>query len=199
MNEPVSNLETEEPGPLSQLIREAKKGDLNSCRKIYELYARKVLNFIYRMAASVEEAEDLTQETFLTVFQKLGALKDDSKFEPWLFRVARNHVYQRYRSRPPVGVSIDIQDDEGREVTQLADGRKTPDQAFQSGELERVVQKAIRSLPEKYREVFVLSAIQQLSYRKIAEIVGRSLASVKTDIHRARLQVRRQVKEYLGA
>jgi len=199
LDEPVSNLETEEPAPLSRLIREAKKGDLNSCQKIYELYARKVLNFIYRMAASVEEAEDLTQETFLTVFHKLGTLKDDSKFEPWLFRVARNYVYQRYRSRPPVGVSIDMQDDEGREVTQLADGRKTPDEAFQSGELERVVRKAIRSLPEKYREVFVLSAIQQLSYREIAAIVGRSLASVKTDIHRARLQVRRQVKEYLGA
>lgn len=201
MNEPVSSLETdaEEQAPLSRLIREAKKGDLKSCQKIYELYARKVLNFIYRMAASVEEAEDLTQETFLTVFQKLGTLKDDSKFEPWLFRVARNYVYQRYRSRPPVGVSIDIQDEEGREVTQLADGRKTPDEAFQSGELERVVQKAIRALPEKYREVFVLSALQQLSYRRIAAIVGRSLASVKTDIHRARLQVRRQVKEYLGA
>jgi len=59
------------------------------------------------------------------------------------------------------------------------------------------VEGAIGSLPEKYREVFVLSAIQHLSYQEIADIVGRSLASVKTDIHRARLAVRRQVKDYL--
>jgi RNA polymerase sigma-70 factor (ECF subfamily) len=172
---------------------------LDSYRKIYELYARKVLNFIYRMAASTEEAEDLTQETFLTVYQKLGSLKDNSKFEPWLFRIARNYVYQRYRSRPPASVSIDVQDDEGHEINELADERKNPDEEFQSGELERVVQKVISALPEKYREVFILSAIQHLSYQQISEIVGRSLASVKTDIHRARLQVRKQVKEYLRA
>ncbi|PYV01253.1 MAG: hypothetical protein DMG10_18250 [Acidobacteria bacterium] len=55
----------------------------------------------------------------------------------------------------------------------------------------------MNSLPEKYREVFVLSAIQQLSYNEIADIVGRSLPSVKTDIHRARLEVRKKVKHYL--
>jgi RNA polymerase sigma-70 factor (ECF subfamily) len=60
-----------------------------------------------------------------------------------------------------------------------------------------VVQDVINSLPEKYREVFVLSAIRRLSYLEIAEIVGRSLPSVKTDIHRARLEVRKLVKDYL--
>lgn len=201
MNKPDSSLETgsESSALLFQYVQEAKRGDLDSYRKIYELYARKVLNFIYRMAASTEEAEDLTQETFLTVYQKLGSLKDNSKFEPWLFRIARNYVYQRYRSRPPASVSIDVQDDEGHEINELADERKNPDEEFQSGELERVVQKVISALPEKYREVFILSAIQHLSYQQISEIVGRSLASVKTDIHRARLQVRKQVKEYLRA
>jgi RNA polymerase sigma-70 factor (ECF subfamily) len=182
---------------LGQWLKNAKKGDIEAYQKIYETFARKVLNFIYRMINSVEEAEDLTQETFVTVFQKLGTLKDDSKFEPWLFRIARNYVYQRYRSRPPASVSIDEVNDEGQALTELVDERKNPDEAFQARELEDVVQEVISALTEKYREVFVLSAIQHRSYQEIAEIVGRSVPSVKTDIHRARLEVRRKVKDYL--
>jgi len=189
--------QTVDPEILVQWITRAKRGDIGSFQKIYDSFARKILNFIYRMVSSVEEAEDLTQETFVTVYQKLGSLKDNSRFEPWLFRIARNYVYQKYRSRPPTTVSIDIRDEDGRAIHLLADGRKTPDEVFQAGELGSVVHQVIQELPGKYREVFILSAIQRKSYREIAEIVDRSLASVKTDIHRARLQVRKQVKEYL--
>ena len=184
-------------GLLVQWIKKAKKGDLESYQKIYDLFARKVLNFIYRMVNSVEEAEDLTQETFVTVYQKLESLKDNDKFEPWLFRIARNYVYQKYRSRPPATISVDATDDEGQEIIQLADERKNPDQEYQASELRDVIQSVVADLPEKYREVFVLSALKRLRYEEIAEIVGRSLPSVKTDIHRARLEVRKKVKDYL--
>jgi len=188
---------TVDPAALVCWIKKAKRGDLGAYQKIYDLFARKVLNFIYRMVNSVDEAEDLTQETFIAVYQKLESLKDNSKFEPWLFRIARNFVYQKYRTRAPATVSVDALDDDGQPVTQLIDARKNPDEAFQAQELENVVQDVINSLPEKYREVFVLSAIRRLSYLEIAEIVGRSLPSVKTDIHRARLEVRKLVKDYL--
>jgi RNA polymerase sigma-70 factor, ECF subfamily len=186
------------PATLKQWVGKAKKGDLASYEYIYGAFGRKVLNFIYRMVNSPEEAEDLTQETFVAVYQKLATLKDNGKFEPWLFRIARNFVYQRYRTHPPASVSIDELDEDGQAVTQLVETRKNPDEAFQSGELEDVVSGVIASLPEKYREVFVLSALQHLSYEQIAEIVGRSLPSVKTDIHRARLEVRKRVKDYLN-
>ncbi len=186
-----------DPAILAHWIGQAKKGDIGAFQKIYDQFARKVLNFMYRMVASVEEAEDLTQETFITVYQKVNSLKDDAKFEPWLFRIARNFAYQRYRRRTPATVSVDIQDEDGRNATELVDQGKDPHEVFQAGELKRVVQGVISALPEKYREVFILSAIHHLSYQEIADIVGRSLPSVKTDIHRARLQVRKQVKEYL--
>ncbi len=186
-----------DPANLMQLIRRAKKGDILAYQEIYGVFARKVLNFIYRMVNSPEEAEDLAQETFVAVYQKIGTLKDDSKFEPWLFRIARNFVYQRYRTRSPSTVSIDALDENGQQVTQLVDTRKNPDEAYQTIELEDVVADVIAGLPEKYREVFILSALQHLSYQQIAEIVGRSLPSIKTDIHRARLEVRKRVKEYL--
>jgi RNA polymerase sigma-70 factor (ECF subfamily) len=186
-----------EPTLLANWIEQAKKGDIGAFQRIYDLCSRKVLNFIYRMVASVEEAEDLTQETFVTVYQKLGSLKDDAKFEPWLFRIARNYVYQKYRRRTPTTISVDSRDEAGRTASELVDERKGPQEALQAGELGRIVHSVILDLPEKYREVFVLSVIQHRSYQEIAEIVGRSLASVKTDIHRARLQVRKRVKEYL--
>ena len=82
-------------------------------------------------------------------------------------------------------------------MTELVDGRKNPDEEYQTQELEGVITNVIADLPEKYREVFVLSALQHLSYQQIADIVGRSIPSVKTDIHRARLEVRDGVKKYL--
>jgi RNA polymerase sigma-70 factor (ECF subfamily) len=182
---------------LEKLIKGAKGGDVSAFQEIYEAFARRILNFIFRMVNSQEEAEDLTQETFVAVYQKLGSLKDNSKFEPWLFRIARNFVYQRYRERSPSTISMDALDEDGRMVTQVADVRKNPDEAFQSGELEVIVADVIADLPEKYREVFVLSALQGLSYQQIADIVGHSLPSVKTDIHRARMEVRERVKDYL--
>jgi RNA polymerase sigma-70 factor, ECF subfamily len=188
---------TVDPAALIQWIRKAKKGDVESYQKIYEVFARRILNFIHRMVRSPEEAEDLAQETFVTVYQKLGTLKDASKFEPWLFRIARNFVYQRYRTGSSAIVSIDAPDENGQVAIELADTRKDPDEAFQKNELEGVVANAIAELPEKYREVFILSALQQLSYQQIAEVVERSLSSVKTDIHRARLEIRKRVKDYL--
>jgi RNA polymerase sigma-70 factor, ECF subfamily len=188
---------TVDPAALIQWIRKARKGDVESYQKIYEVFARRVLNFIHRMVNSPEEAEDLTQETFVAVYQKLGTLKDASKFEPWLFRIARNFVYQRYRTRSSSTVSIDAVDENGQVAIELEDTRKDPGEAFQHNELEDVVANAIASLPGKYREVFVLSALQQLSYQQIAEVVERSLPSVKTDIHRARLEIRKRVKDYL--
>ena len=189
--------DTVHPAILIRWIEKAKKGDIGSYQKIYDLFARKVLNFIYRMVGSADQAEDLTQETFVAVYQKLGSLKDNTKFEPWLFRIARNFVYQSYRSRSPATVSINANEEVGQAAMQIADARKDPDQSFQARELKEVVAGIIADLPEKYREVFALAAIRRLRYQQIAEIVGRSLPSVKTDIHRARLEVRKRVKDYL--
>jgi len=167
--------------------------------RLYEIYSRKILNYLYRMTGSREEAEDLAQDTFVLAFKKLDSLKDPTKFQSWLFRIGQNNVYQKYRGKKPQLESIDREESaELSDLQKSATPPKSPEDSVLSEELERLIEDAIAELPEKYRAVFVLSAVQRLSYLEISEIVDRSLASVKSDIHRARVAVRDRVKDYLG-
>lgn len=190
------------PIPLDQveaLVSRAQKEDVEAFQSLYEAYSRKILNYLYRMTRSRSEAEDLAQDTFILAYRNIKALKDPRKFQSWLFRIAQNNVYQKYRGKKPRLESIDQEEStELSDVQRLATPRNSPEQNVMSGELEDMIEDAIAALPEKYRTVFVLSAVQKLSYQEISEIVDRSLASVKSDIHRARVEVRDKIKSYLG-
>jgi RNA polymerase sigma-70 factor (ECF subfamily) len=186
-------------GSLRNLVARSKRGDVDANRELYVLYGRKILNYLFRMTSSRELAEDLAQETFIQAFRKIGSLRDPERFQSWLFRIAQNKVYQEFRGRKPRVESIDREDSpELSDLQKLATSQPGPEGQVLSLELEKVIQQAIEELPEKYRTVFVLSAIQKLSYLEISKIVKRSLASVKSDIHRARVAVRDKIKDYLG-
>jgi len=184
---------------LTELVSKAQRGEVDSFQNLYKIYSRKIANYLFRMTGSREESEDLAQDTFIQAYKKLSSLRKPLKFQSWLFRIAQNNVFQKYRGRQPVIESID-QDDltEWSELQQLTTPQMEPEAAALSVELEGVIARAISQLPEKYRTVFVLSAIQRISYQEISEIVKRSLASVKSDIHRARIVVREKVKEYMS-
>lgn len=172
---------------------------MGAFQELYGLYAKKILNYVYRMTGSREEAEDLTQDTFVLAFRNVHSLNDNRKFQSWLFRIAQNNIYQKYRSRTPRLESIDqTVGDEVPEAQKIPSPTKGPEERILSKELHKVIQEVIDELPEKYKQVFVLSAIHKMSYQEIADIVGRSLASVKSDIHRARVEVRNKIKKYLG-
>lgn len=184
---------------LDRLIARVKKGEKEAIEEVYAIYGGKILNYIYRMTRSRAEAEDLTQETFVAAFTKIHSLKENRKFQSWLYRIAQNNVYQKFRTRPPQHESIDAEEGlESLDLQKMIVTAKDPEARIVSEELVEIIEQVIDSLPQKYRDVFVLSAIHKFSYKEISEIVGRSLASVKSDIHRARLQVRDKVKSYLG-
>ena len=184
---------------LDRLIARVKSGEVAAFEEVYFIYGKKILSYIYRMTGSRADAEDLTQETFVSAFHKIGTLKENRKFQSWLYRIAQNKVYQGFRTRPPHHESIDANEGlDASDMRRLTSSMKNPESSIMSKELQEVVQGVINSLPEKYREVFVLSAVHKLRYQEISRIVGRSLASVKSDIHRARLRVRDKVKAYLG-
>ncbi len=184
---------------LDELISRVKNGEVDAFQRVYELYGRKIVNYIYRMTGSRAEAEDLTQDTFVLAYKKIQSLKENRKFQSWLYRIAQNNVYQKYRGKRPHFESIDQEEGPGLgEVQNLPSSTKSPEERVLSEELQQVVHSVINELPEKYKEVFVLSALHKLSYQEISDIVGRSLASVKSDIHRARVTVRDKIKKYLG-
>jgi RNA polymerase sigma-70 factor, ECF subfamily len=173
---------------------------LDSCRWIHEHFAGRILNFIYKMVDSREDAEDLTQDVFLRAFRELKSLVDEQAFDSWIYRIARNEVYQSFRKRRPERDLRDVplENEEGP-VFDPADVRPTPQDTFLQTELGTRIRTVLQSLPPKLREVFVLAVIHDKSYAEISEIVGRSLLSVKTDIFRARQFARKSLEHYLEA
>ncbi len=183
---------------LCQLVEEGKRGETAALRAIYDEFGARIFNFLSRVLGSRDDAEDVAQQTFLIAFRQLGTLRDAGQLESWIYRIARNEVYQRFRKK-----KVDSLDDEdsNSDVRGLADNslRAQPERALLNRELGQVLQSVLDALPVKLREVFVLAVVQEMSYQSIAEIVGRSLLSVKTDIYRARLQVKQELRKYLGA
>jgi RNA polymerase sigma-70 factor (ECF subfamily) len=181
-----------------KLVEEARNGGREAFRLIYERYGPRIYNFLYRLLGSRNEAEDATQQAFLITLQRIGTLRDPDLLESWIYRIARNEVYQKYRRK-----QVDSLDEEsskafvnGTEDRRL-DGQ--PEKTLLNEELGESLQAALDSLPLKLREVFILAVVDEMSYQDISEIVGRSMLSVKTDIYRARILTKEKLSRYMAA
>ncbi len=182
---------------ISRLIEEARAGSREAQQGIYELFAPRIFNFLARLSGSRQEAEDATQQTFLAVLQQLRTLRDPRQLESWIYRIARNEIYQKFRRKK----SESLEDaDLNSEVKRIEEERShaNPEKLLLNSELRDRLESALGRLPLKLREVFILAVIQGLAYQEISTIVGRSLLSVKTDIYRARLHLRADLGRYLG-
>jgi RNA polymerase sigma-70 factor (ECF subfamily) len=187
-----------ERGDLIKLVERAREGDGEGFHHLYSLYSRAIYNFVFRLIGNTEDAEDLTQETFLKVFSEIRKLRDPGQFKFWLYRIARNEVYQRVRRvKRKTEVSID---DEGAGYYNFLSNKNlgaSPEGTLLNRELESHIHHALHAMPLKLRDVFVLGVIQKFSYEEVTQIVGRSLLSVKTDIYRARLIAKDILGKYL--
>lgn len=187
------------PQELQELVERAQSGSIDDFQKLYSLFAKPIYNFIWRLIGSVDEAEDLTQETFLKVYSELKNLRSAAQFRFWLYRIARNEVYQAIRrSKRRTEVSIDNEEVSYYDFLVDESDGLDPEQRILSGELNEVIQKSLLTLKPKYRDVFVLAVFEKMSYEDITQVVGRSLLSVKTDIYRARVAVKEAVNAYLS-
>jgi RNA polymerase sigma-70 factor (ECF subfamily) len=182
---------------LRRLVEDARTGNQEAFKALYECFGPRILNFLYRLLGSKHEAEDATQQTFLIALRQLETLRDPLMFESWIFRIARNEVYQKYRRKP---VSS-LDDDDSKIAADIAEDTRLhgqPEKALLNEELGEALQSALNSLPWKMREVFILAVIDDMSYQDISNIVGRSLLSVKTDIYRARMMAKERLGRYLA-
>jgi RNA polymerase sigma-70 factor (ECF subfamily) len=182
---------------LKRIVGRIQQGDTSEFRSLYDGYVRRIYNFVYRLVDTREDAEDIVQETFIIVHNQIRELKDPDRFESWIYRIARNEVYQRHRKKKGSELSLD-DEASGLQQSLAVDGAEVdPLDGLLRTELGRVIDHVLNTLPFKLREVFILAVLDRLSYEQIAQVVGRSLLSVKTDIHRARVLAREQLKRYL--
>jgi RNA polymerase sigma-70 factor (ECF subfamily) len=182
---------------VSELVQEAQSGDRAAFQAIYDLFAPRIYNFLIRMTGSKEEAEDITQQTFLIAIRRLPGLRDADQIESWIYRIARNEAYQKFRRKK--AIQLDGEYAGETDGSGLIEQRlhANPEELLLSHELRQVLQKVLLRLSPKLREVFVLAIVQGMSYKDVSTITGRSLLAVKTDIYRARLNAKEELRKYL--
>ena len=181
---------------VTDFVKRSAAGDVEAFHLLYSHFVQRIFNFVLGLMRVKEDAEDVTQDAFVQAFHNIRALKNPDKFEQWLYKIARNEVYQRFRRRKLEEISLEF--DERRELNPVEQdkGSKNPEDVFLEDELGSVVDRALETLPVKLREVFILAVLHQKSYKEISDIVGRSLLSVKTDIYRARVFAKDSIRRY---
>ncbi len=175
------------------LVARAAGGDALAFRRIYERHAPRLFRFLCDLLRDQSAAEEALQETFVRAHTRLGTLRDPEKVRPWLYGIARLVVMEARRARH--GESSLDDDDAG--IAEPA-SQATPEQALLGRETGRALGIALEGLKPERRAALLLQADHELPYDEIAEVMGWSLAKVKVEIHRARVQLRASMAKHLG-
>src|SRR5258708_18248679 len=163
-------------------------------------YERRVYAMGLSFLRNEADAEDVAQDAFLKAFRGLASFRGDAKFGTWLVSITLNEARSRIRRRDAIKMeSLDEpQDDEGHSTpARLPDWTEIPSEALERKEVRSILQKAITSLPQIYREVFQLPDIDQLSVNQPAQALGITVSSVKVRLHRARMMLQKNLSPQL--
>jgi len=177
------------------VVARAKSGDEDAFHLIFNRYGRPVLSFIHNLVHNRELAEELAQETFVRAYRNLGGLKDDLRLSTWLFGIARNVVRESARQSRKNDMKVGLDEPESLRLESIG---VLPEGAMLDQELTATIQKALIALDEDKRVVFSLKIFHEKSYEEISAITGHSVGKLKTDLHRARLEMRRRIAPYLS-
>jgi RNA polymerase sigma-70 factor (ECF subfamily) len=176
--------------PEAVAIRMAQRGDSFAFEQLYRAHVRRVFALCLRMLSNTAEAEDLTQEVFLTAFRKLKSFRGDSAFSTWLHRVGVNAVLMHLRKKRLSSTSLE-ELDQKREQAGLPAFEPGETDARLEGHADRVrLEKAIAKLPEGYKLSLILHDVQGYLHTEMAEILGCTTGTTKSQLHKARQRVR---------
>jgi RNA polymerase sigma-70 factor (ECF subfamily) len=179
-----------------QVVEMAKAGREAAYRELVRLYERPVFSLVYRMVRNREQAEDLSQETFVKVLNAIESYRPEFKFSSWVFKIANNAAIDFLRRRELDTLSLDgsphAETPEMIEATALQVGGtgESPLDEVEARELGGSIEEGIRKLRPEYRTCILLRHVEGRSYEEIAEILNLPLGTVKTYIHRARNELR---------
>lgn len=189
-----------------QLVALARTGDVAAFEELVGRHEEKVYRLAMRFTRNETDAAEILQETFLLAWRNLDSFQGKAQFASWLYRVAVNAALMLLRSHkrhPQVAVE-DVTPEALGEAARDAqpglgagtDWSKRPDEHFQSTELRQQIQLAVDRLPESQRSVFLMRDVDGLSTEETGELLGLSLPTVKTRLHRARLALREAITRY---
>ncbi|MBU6411366.1 MAG: sigma-70 family RNA polymerase sigma factor [Verrucomicrobiota bacterium] len=189
----------------SELVRRAQAGELDAFEVLAARYERRVYSLALRILRQEQDAEDVTQQTFLSAVENLDGFRGQASFATWLFRIATHAALKVIRKRKGLKtVSLEAATegtDPGSSIPHpefIADWRQSPEQLVQSREIQRLLDGALARLDEKHRLVFLLRDVEGLSVKETAEALGLTEANTKVRLLRARLQLREQLTRALG-
>jgi RNA polymerase sigma-70 factor, ECF subfamily len=191
-----------------QEIRLAKAltaGEPEAFDRFVEHFRTKIFRYTWLMCGHREDAEEVSQETLLKVFESFDQLREPEHVRSWVFRIARNACLMKRRKSvyaPAQELSLDefmpAMHEHGDHVhLEIADWSDLPDARMLRTELKSVLDGAIAELPDTYRSVVLLRDVEELSTEETAKILDLSLDVVKTRLHRGRLAIRQKLDSYL--
>lgn len=183
-----------------ELVNRAKEGDMTAFAELVRRYQVPVVHFCQRMIGSLQDAEDIAQESFVRIYRNLQKLTPKAKFTTVLFGIARNLTLNAIRDAERRGrgkvVSL-TKEDESSEWA-IPDEKRNPERSAQLGELEGAIQEALLELSPEHREIILLRELQDLDYDEIARITGTRKGTVKSRLSRAREQLRLRLLSFGG-
>lgn len=183
----------------AQLLARLRTGDAAALETLMSDYGSRVYRLAYGITRNQGDAEEVVQDVFLTIAMKSDTFEDRSALGTWIYRITTNSALNKRRGeRRDVRTSLEDHlpsfnpdgQREGERSFLLADWSQNPEHELLSGETRRVLERAIDNLPEHYRAVLVLRDVEELANAQISELLGESIASVKSRLHRARMALR---------
>jgi RNA polymerase sigma-70 factor (ECF subfamily) len=180
----------------STLVAQALKGDRKAFEMIVRRYEQPLTNYLGRMTGEREAALDFAQEVFLKVYCSLGSYRPAYKFSTWLFKIASNHLIDHWRKKKIPTVSLDqpVNDEDESLTPQVPDPGPSVVRKFELAEVRRRIERALATIPEALRELFVLRHVNEFSYEEIADIKGLPVGTVKNRVFQAKEMLRKRME-----
>jgi RNA polymerase sigma-70 factor (ECF subfamily) len=190
----------------AELVRRAKAGELPAFEELVSRYERRVYSLAWRMLRNPHDAEEVTQQAFISALEHLADFREQSSFYTWLMRIASHAALKVIRKRKGLPTdSLDAATDPARNGENriphpeyIADWRDSPETLVGRNETRQLIEEALAQLDEKHRLVFLLRDVEGLSIRETAEATGLSEANVKVRLLRARLALRERLTRAFG-
>ncbi|MBC7933575.1 MAG: sigma-70 family RNA polymerase sigma factor [Rubrivivax sp.] len=173
-----------------ELAQKAAAGDGSAFEELYRRHYRRVYALTLRMMGNPTEAEDMTQDVFLQLFNKVGMFRGESAFTTWLHRMTVNQVLMHFRKK---STRSELLTDEGETPVQIVQGTANPGAM---PVIDRIsLERALNDLPVGYRTVFVLHDVEGYEHYEVAQMLGIAEGTSKSQLHKARLKLRQLIKQ----